>query len=98
MSDYYKYDFVSPEPIFALVKEELKSYFNTGMVDDILFPVWTDKCLKRLGKGSYDIKQDLVHIDNFKGKLPSDFNSIREAWITSCMDTSFQLPSYTYEN
>jgi hypothetical protein len=25
---YYQYDFVSPQPIFALVKEELRSYFD----------------------------------------------------------------------
>ena len=25
MSYYYKYDFVSPEPVYSIVKEELKS-------------------------------------------------------------------------
>ena len=28
MSYYYKYNFISPEPIYATVKEELKSYFD----------------------------------------------------------------------
>ena len=30
MSYYYKYDFVSPEPLYATVKEELKSHISEG--------------------------------------------------------------------
>ena len=59
MSYYYKYNFVSPEPIFAEVKEELRSYFDTGMVDDILFPKYVEDCLKRLGRSSYKITNNI---------------------------------------
>lgn len=47
MSYYYKYTFTSPESIYSLVKEEFKSYFDTGAVDDLLFPTYLDKCLKK---------------------------------------------------
>lgn len=80
MANYYNYDFVSPEPIYALVKEELKSYFQTGAVDDLLFPIWTDRCLKRLGKGSYGIQQAVLHIKDYESRLPTDFDTVREAW------------------
>jgi len=97
-SPYYEYDFVSPEPIFALVKEEFKSYFDTGSVDDVLFPVWTDKCLKRLGRGSYRIEHDLIEVANYQTTLPKDFLAVREAWLTTCITGSYQLPNATYES
>jgi len=53
MSYYYKYNFVSPEPIYSIVKEELKSYFDTGAVDDLMFPTYlfltTSLLLEKLG-------------------------------------------------
>ena len=57
MSYYYKYSFISPEPLYATVKEELKSYFDTGAVDDLMFGTWTDKALRKLGKSSYSIAE-----------------------------------------
>lgn len=83
MSYYYKYRFVSPEPLFARVKEELKSYFDTGSVDDLMFPIWSEKCLKKMGKSSYKIVDTLLFQDNFQAKLPPDFVSVREVWLTS---------------
>ena len=81
MSYYYKYTFTSPESIYSLVKEEFKSYFDTGAVDDLLFPTYLDKCLKRLGRSSYIIFEDVIEIDNFQGRLPDNFYAVREAWM-----------------
>src|SRR5699024_1408414 len=78
---YYKYDFISPESIYATIKEELKAYFESGAVDDFMFPKWTDLCLKKLGKVAYSVKSTVLHIDTFKAKLPSDFYKVREASI-----------------
>lgn len=83
MAYYYKYKFVSPDPVFARVKEELKSYFDTGAVDDVLFPLWTEDCLKKLGRSSWKIVDALLFIDNFTAKLPPDFVAVRECWLTS---------------
>ena len=55
ISNYYKYPFESPEPLYAKIKLELKSYFDTGAVDDLLFPVYIKYCLDKLGRLSYDI-------------------------------------------
>lgn len=84
MSYYYKYKFVSPEPVFARVREELKGYFDTGAVDDLLFSLWTEDCLKKLGRSSWKIVDALMFIDNFQAKLPPDFVSVRECWLTAC--------------
>lgn len=80
MSTYYQYSFISPESVYSIVKDELKSYFITGSIDDILFSTWTSKCLKRLNRGSIPIKETILHIDDFKDNTPVDFYAVREAW------------------
>ncbi len=97
MSAYYKYNFVSPEPIYALIKEELNSYFATGSLDDILFPTYTDKCLDRLGRSTYAIAETLLEIDDFMYKLPANFYAVREAWACTITDTiNYKEGSSTY--
>jgi len=91
MSYYYNYNFVSPEPVYALVKEELKSYFDTGAVDDLLFPTYLEKCLKKLGQSSYVIAQQLLHIQDFEARLPDNFFAVREAWLCT------SIPGYPYQ-
>lgn len=83
MSHYYKYKFVSPDTLFAIVKEELKSYFDTGAVDDLMFPIWTKKCLQKLGRSSWPIHQTLLFMDGYEARLPPDFLAVREAWLTA---------------
>ena len=96
MSIYYKQPFTSPEPTFALVKEELKSYFDTGAVDDTLFPIWVDKCLKKLGKASYPINQAFLCMSNFEARLPDDFHAVREAWACTQYTKTYQLPNSVF--
>lgn len=97
MSYYYKYKFCSPEPNYALVKEELKSYFDTGAVDDTLFSLYTEKCLQKLGRGGNKINEGILTIDDFQARLPEDFVAVREAWLCTSVDTKFQLPGAQYE-
>jgi len=97
MSYYYKYEFISPEHIYSIVKEELKSYFDTGAVDDLMFPTYTDKCLRKLGKSSYKITQEMLYIENFEARLPDNFYAVREAWL--CVEFaggSYQTASAFY--
>lgn len=99
MSYYYKYKFVSPDPLFARVKEEMKSYFDAGMTDDLLFPLWTDDCLKKLGKSSFKVEPTLLFIDMFEAKLPPDFISVREAWLTASTNShEYMLPGSYYRS
>lgn len=97
MSYYYKYNFKSPEPLYARVKEELRSYFDTGAIDDALFTVYTDDCLKKLGKGTLKIEQTLLHIQDSHSRLPEDFDSVREAWMCVDKDVHLRLPSANYQ-
>ena len=87
MAYFYKYNFISPEPIYAIVKEELKSYFDTGAVDDLLFPVYTNKCLEKIGRSSHPIVPVVLFVEDFVARLPDNFYAIREAWL--CNWTSY---------
>jgi len=86
MSYYYKYEFVSPEPQYAIVKEDLKSYFDTGAVDDLMFPTYLNKCLEKLGKGTYSIVEEILHIEDFEARLPDNFFAVREAWLCTAIN------------
>lgn len=93
MSYYYKYKFTSPDSLFARVKEEMKSYFDANAVDDLMFPVWTSKCLQKLGRSSYKIIPALLFMDNFEAKLPPDFIAPREVWLTAqILSPEFRKP------
>ena len=59
MSYRHNYNFISPEPIFAIIKEELKAYYDTGSIDDIMFNTYLNKCLNKLGLATYTIVWDL---------------------------------------
>ena len=91
MSYYYKYNFTSPEIVYSTVKEELKSYFDTGAVDDLMFPTYTDKCLRKLGRSSYVISEQVLHIEDFEARLPDNFFAVREAWLCT------EVPGYPYQ-
>jgi hypothetical protein len=91
MSYYYKYNFISPEPIYSTVKEELKSYFDTGAVDDLLFPTYLDKCLKKLGRTTFVISEQPLYIEDFQARLPDNFYAVREAWMCT------EIPQYPYQ-
>lgn len=98
MAYYYKYDFVSPERLYAKIETELGSYFATGAIDNLLFPIWTEDCLKELGRGSYKINECVLFIDSYKAKLPPDFVAVREA--RACSETApitFRKPGAFYK-
>lgn len=97
MSEFFKYEFISPEPTFALIAEELKSYLDIGAIDQLMWPIYLGKCLDRLGRGSYKIVPAVLPIKEFECRLPDDFYRIREAWACSDCTQSIQHPSAVYE-
>lgn len=96
MSSYYKYEFTSPQPIYALIRQQFRAYFETGALTDLLFPIWTNKCLKKLGKGSYKIEEVILDVKNSVARLPDDFISVRELWLCISVTNSRQLPNAHY--
>jgi len=92
MSYYYKYNFVSPEPVYSTVKEELKSYFDTAAVDDLLFPTYLDKALRKLGRTTFVISEEILFIEDFEARLPDNFFAVREAWMCT------EVNGYPYQS
>ncbi|MEO7520350.1 MAG: hypothetical protein ABIW79_00910 [Gemmatimonas sp.] len=97
VSYYYNYDFVSPDPLYAEVKEELKSYFQTGVVDDLMFPVYTERLLQHLGRSSYKIQENIFNLEDFTSPLPEGFEAVRELYLVSSYDLSYRMPSARYD-
>jgi hypothetical protein len=93
---YYTYEFVSPEPLYALVKEELNAYFLSGALDDTLFPLWTSKVLKKLTKGVLPIRNTFVVVEEGKALLPEECKGIREVWSLEQYEKTIVDPSSTY--
>ena len=91
MSYYYKYNFTTPKIVYSTVKEELKSYFDTGAVDDLMFPTYLDKCLRKLGRTTYVISEEVLFIEDFEARLPDNFYAVREAWLCA------EIPQYPYQ-
>jgi hypothetical protein len=95
-SDYYNYEYVSPDPLFAEVKEEMRSYFDTGVVDDTMFPLYTEKTLRKLGRIAYKIDEALLEVRNTCARLPEDFKFVREVWACRDICYSITAPSAVY--
>lgn len=87
---YYTYSFVTPEGIWSEIKEEMKSYFNTGVIDDTMFPIYTDKALRKLGRSTYKIDTTVLTLQNGQSELPCDFKYVREAWV--CRNVEYSVP------
>lgn len=74
--EYNNINYISPEVLIAEVKEELKSYFESGGVTDIMLPTYVDQCLRKLKSLVLKPDQAILFIRNYKGELPSDFHKL----------------------
>lgn len=96
MSEYYKMDFTSAEPLYAEVKESLKSYFDSGSVDDLMFPIWTDRCIKKFRRSLLKIEETALEIKDYETALPDNFKYVREIWLCTNINKYIQSPNAFY--
>jgi len=66
----WHYDWISTESIVAQLKEELRSYFETGVIDDGMFPMYVDHCLKKVGMTMLESVDEIIPLRNKKAILP----------------------------
>lgn len=92
MSYYFKQKFVSPDGIFSIIQEELKSYYDSGSIDTLMFNTYLDKALRKLGRATYVISETVLEIQDFQARLPDNFYAVREAWM--CTEVS----GYPYQS
>lgn len=96
MNQYYKMEFTSPQPLYAEIKEMLKTYFDSGAVDDLMFPVWTEYCIKKFRRSLLRISETALHVVNFEATLPDNFKYAREVWACTTSYQSIQSPNSLY--
>lgn len=95
MFNYETYNFISPEPVYAEVKSMLRSYFESGILDDSLFPRWTEHCLRRFDKTTLRLTETVMDLKDYQACVPDDFQSVRELWLCSKVYTD-PIPNPTY--
>jgi hypothetical protein len=70
---YENINFISSEPLIAEVKQELKSYFESGAISEILIPTFIDQALRKLKVMVLKPDDVILHFVNYKSELPCDF-------------------------
>jgi hypothetical protein len=45
-----------------------------------------DKCLRKLGRATYEIQETYLTIEDFEARLPDNFFAVREAWMCTYVD------------
>lgn len=66
----WHYDWISADSIIAQLKEELRSYFETGVIDDGMFPMYIDHSLKKVGMTMLETIDEIIPLRNKKAILP----------------------------
>lgn len=96
MSTYSNYNYVSAEPLYAEIKETLKSYFDSGAIDDLMFPIWADRCIQKFRRSLFKIEETSLQISNYESALPDDFKFVRELWLCTNVKQYVQSPNAYY--
>lgn len=93
---YRNQKFTSPASIYARIKEEMKSYFSTGQIDDLMFPIWTKDCIKKFKNTHLQIKPCVLDLMDYKAELPCDFKAVREVYICTTFHKGPIKNPFTY--
>ncbi len=71
--NYRNYKYINPETLFAEIKTELSSYFNSGAVNEVMFPTYVNQALRKLKYLSLKPESVVLHFVDYKSNLPEDF-------------------------
>jgi hypothetical protein len=76
-----KVKYISSEVIQARVREELRTYFYAGAIDDLMFNTWVADCIDKFEYTYLPIKECAMDMWNNRCELPCDFKAVREVWM-----------------
>lgn len=77
--NYKEYPYIPIDTLVAEIKEEMKSYFESGAVTEIMLPTYVDQCLRKLKTTVLKPEQGILFIEEHKGTLPPDFHLLNYA-------------------
>jgi len=70
---YENLQYISSDSLLAEVKQELKSYFESGAISEILIPTFIDQALRKLRVLALKPEEAVLHFQNYQSELPCDF-------------------------
>lgn len=76
MNNFEQMVFVSAKPLYTRVREMLKSFDASGLIDEGMFHDYTKYLLDYWGVGAYRPHTAVREIKNFVGALPANFSVI----------------------
>jgi hypothetical protein len=89
--NYNNYSYVSTDSLEAEIKEELRSYFDSGALTDVMFPTYIRSCIELFDTAALDKEHDVLTITNYKAALPDNFKKLKAAYL--CQDETETTPS-----
>lgn len=72
--------FKSSKPLFDRIKKRLSSYDAQGLIDDGDFHKHVNYILEQLGQGVYKESEAVLHVKDFKARLPNNFKIFHAAF------------------
>lgn len=67
------YNYISSESLIAEIKTELKSYFESGALSEMMVPTYIDQCLRKLKYLPLKPETGILVFEDYKSQLPEDF-------------------------
>lgn len=86
MSKYDNFEFISAETLITEVKQQLKSYFDSGSLTEVMIPTYVSTALRKLKHMVLEWKDDILIMENYKVKLPSDFAYLDDVYLCNRVD------------
>lgn len=76
-----QFKFISSEIIVAQIKQELKSYFDSGSMNEVLIPSHINDALRKLNLLVLELDYEVIEVDNYRGYFDKKFTYIKDAWL-----------------
>lgn len=70
------YNYITAEPLFAEVKTELSSYFESGALTELMLPTYVDQCLRKLKFLPLKPETGVLVFEDYKSRMPEDFHAL----------------------
>lgn len=87
MSKYDSFTFISSDIIISEVKQQLKSYFDSGSLTEVLIPTYISTALRKLHHMVLEAKEDIIIVEDYRTRLPEDFEYLGDAFLIDRIDT-----------
>jgi len=93
MKKFNDYKYISPIGVISEVKRRLNRYFSTNQLDESMFGLYIENCIRKLGVAVLDKTFAILKVENYKTKLPDDFHKLNVAY--KCTSDDFIVNDFS---